>query len=958
MTSFLLRLFIVCFSLFYSFDSVAQLQITPHTSALQLAQKLVGDGVTISNVTFTGNNAMAGHFRNLGQTNINIDSGIVLTTGRAETPATGFNYGVQGDGFDMATDVDASNSWGAPGDANLAAAIGVPTSQMKDACVLEFDFVPLGDTVKFRYVFSSEEYSTSFACNPMWNDAFAFFISGPGITGLQNIALVPNTTLPVSIQNINNVMFDHWPLPPAPNCPMNPTYYVDNTTNTYFTHEGHTVVLTALSRVQPCNTYHLKLVIADNTDDSYDSGVFLEAKSLSSNAVELINNTQTASTGASYLVEGCVTGSFTIRRPLASSSPLTVNLQYAGSAVNGVDVQTMPSSIIIPANETDYVVNIVPIIDNMPEGIEYVKVYSIAGCANASAIPIDSTLFEIRDYDTLGVVPDTIVICRNSAVQLNATAGYATYQWTPATGLNDPNIRTPVATPATEFSTYIATAALGTCHAMDSAFVRWKVMELISTQNVNCNGATNGQIIVSGGNEWGVPVQYAIDNQPYQSGGTFNNLPAGDHVIKINDGTCIDSLVVPVIQLFPDLLISAAPAVTPGNCTGAASGTITVNATGGKPPYEYSSNGTTFQNSNVLMASAGTYTVTVKDANGCTKTYPNLLVPFINSVELATGTDPVICESKSTTLPATVTATSISWTPVTGLSNTTIMNPVASPTVTTMYYITATTGICSKRDSVKVIVNPAPRPDAGADASICFGGTTQLTAGDATEYSWRPSTYLNNNTLQRPDVVRPTAPITYYLKIKDFNGCESLREDTVNVYVTPAVKMFAGNDTIVAMGQPVQLHGVQVGANTVTTFSWSPSYGLNDPTSPNPVATLDKDMTYTLTGRTDINCEGSDIIFVKVYKGPEIYVPTVFTPNGDMRNDILKAWAIGMKEYRYFNVYNRWGALVFSTSDFNRGWDGRIKGVLQNTGTYVWIAEAVDYRGNVIKRKGTTMILQ
>lgn len=942
----LLRLTIAFSLLFFGINSFAQLVITPATSAQSLAQKLVGDGITISNVTFTGDAQMfmAGHFNNVAGTNINIDSGIVLTSGRAKT--TGINDGVDGAAFNL-----ADNGWALPGDATLAAAIGVPLTDMQDACILEFDFVPLGDTVKFRYVFSSEEYTPLYVCD--FNDAFGFFISGPGITGNQNIALVPNTTLPVSIFNVNNVD----PFDPTL-CQNNIAYYVDNTSNSFFTHDGHTVVLTAMSRVQPCQTYHLKLVISDNVDDAFDSGVFLEAKSLSSNAVSLINNTQISQQGESYLVEGCVSGSFTIMRPIASPSPLIVNLQYSGTAVNGVDVQTMPSSVTIPANQIQAIVNIFPIIDNIPEGIEYVKVFSIAACASSTALPIDSTVFQIRDYDTLGVFPDTSIICRNSSVQLTSTPGYATYQWTPAATLNNASIRNPIATPASEFTTYLATAIIGSCNARDSAFIRWKVPEVISTQNVNCQGGTTGQVVVSGGSEWVSPLEYSINGSAYQPTGTFNNLPVGNHVIRVRDASgCIDSLSVPVIQAFPNLVISDT-AITPGSCLGGTNGSITVTATGGNGTYQYSSNGTTFQNSNVLNVPSGTYTITVKDGNLCTKSLSGVYVDFINTVELSTGTDPVICESLNTLLPAATNAQGVQWSPASTLDNPASINPIAFPVVTTTYYVTATTGICNRRDSVTVIVNPAPRPNGGPDVSICFGGTTSLNANGAMEYRWRPGTYLSSVTIAQPAVVRPIAPITYYLKVIDFNGCESLYEDTVRVFVTPAFKMFAGNDTVVAFGQPLQLNGVQVGANTVIDYSWSPAYGLNNPGIVNPVAILDRDITYTFTGRTSVNCEGSDVINIKVYKGPEIYVPSVFTPNNDGKNDILRAIAIGMKEYRYFRVFNRWGAMVFTTNDFNRDWDGKIKGAVQNTTTYIWMAETVDYKGNVITRKGTTTIVQ
>ena len=127
--------------------------------------------------------------------------------------------------------MDASGNWGLPGDNDLS--IAVRNFGLEDACVLEFDFVPLGDSIRFNYVFSSEEYVPDYVCS--FNDVFAFFISGPGITGLKNIALIPNTNTPVSIFNVNNV--------PGGACPNNPQYYIDNSTNVFFTHDGHTCLL-------------------------------------------------------------------------------------------------------------------------------------------------------------------------------------------------------------------------------------------------------------------------------------------------------------------------------------------------------------------------------------------------------------------------------------------------------------------------------------------------------------------------------------------------------------------------------------------------------------------------------------------------------------------------------------------------------------------------------------------
>ena len=926
----------------------AQLVVNPAPNALALAQRLAGDGVSISNVTFVGNPLMAAYFKNNGGTNIGLDSGIILTNGRAKSHPFGTFKGVDGNGITSALNNDAHNEWNIPGDNQLAILIGSPVNDVNDACILEFDFIPLGDSIKFKYVFSSEEYNPSYVCD--FNDAFAFFISGPGINGSQNIALLPGTNTPVSISNVNNI--------PLGGCVSNPLFYIDNLANLFLTHDGHTVVLTALARVQPCQTYHLKLVIADaGPDADFDSGVFLEARSLSSNATQLINLTQTDPlTNSSYLVEGCAVGSLNIKRLTPGPTPLTVNLRYGGTALNGIDVQTLPSFVTIAANQDSVLLSIFPTIDLIPEGTETLIIYTLAACT--SGLPTDSTVIEIRDFEILGIVPDTSFICGNSSIQLQATPGYTTYVWDNTPGLSNYNIPNPLANPPSGLGTFYCTAAVGTCLARDSAFIQYKVASLLSATNVNCRNGSTGQIRVGGGLGWVYPLQFAINGGSYQADSSFNNLPVGGYTITIRDATgCVDSIQYTLIQDFPDLVQTNV--TTPAGCSGNPDGTITLSASGGSPAYSYSINGgTNFVNNNVFNVIKGTYLLIVKDANGCTSNAANIIVGVLNNLVVSAGSADSICEGSSTQLMASSNAINFSWSPTLGMSNSNVNNPVVAPVVTTKYYVTVTQDVCTKIDSVTVLVYPAPMANAGNDISICFGASTSLNASGGTQFTWTPSTYLSNISVAQPAVQRPLSDITYTLLVRDNNGCVSLQSDQVKVTVTPAVSLFAGRDTSVANNQPVQLNVIQNGNQTVANYNWSPSNGLNNPNTASPIATLDRDVLYIVKGTTPANCEGSDTILVKRYKGPEIYVPTAFTPNGDGNNELLRALAFGMAEFRYFRIFNRWGQEVFSTKDFSRGWDGRVLGKLQETGTFVWMAEAVDFRGNVIKRKGTTTLIQ
>jgi len=168
-------------------------------------------------------------------------------------------------------------------------------------------------------------------------------------------------------------------------------------------------------------------------------------------------------------------------------------------------------------------------------------------------------------------------------------------------------------------------------------------------------------------------------------------------------------------------------------------------------------------------------------------------------------------------------------------------------------------------------------------------------------------------------------------------------------------KAFAGRDTVVAKGEPVQLN-----ANGApgTRYTWAPATGLNDVTIVNPIATLDRDERYTLRSWTKEGCDNYSQIYIKRYAGPDIYIPNAFTPNNDGANEVFRVVPIGIKAFNYLVVYNRWGQVVFRTTDQHRGWDGTYNGVKLPSGTFVAVSEAVDYKGQVMQRSRTIMLIR
>jgi gliding motility-associated-like protein len=953
MRPFLLFIYFIILVFLTSSPSFGQLQITSDNVATALAQKLVGEGVTISNATITNSLIATGFFKNLGNTNIGMDSGIVLTNGRARSIGTAPALtGLDNITIGAASGRLASNNLGLPGDQDLATELHLALNQLNDAIALEFDFVPLGDSIKFNYVLSSEEYDPQYVCD--FNDAFAFFISGPGILGNKNIALVPGTNTPVTITNVNNVT--------SGGCINNPQYYIDNTSNVYFTHDGHTTILTAKAAVQPCQRYHLKLVVADFGvgDHVWDTGVFLEAGSLRSDPVKFDAHTPLNDLNLPYLAEGCISGTINVVRNQKKPYPQTFNLSYGGTATNGVDVSLLPSSVTIPANDSVVSLTINAIADFITEPLETLKIYLSNSCATLNS---DSLSIEIRDVDLLAITPpDSTVICRNNSVQLEAVTGYLTYSWTNGATLSNNNVSNPIATPAAALTNYICTATIGNCIARDSIRVKWRTLSMVDKTDIPCKNGITGSITITGTN-WDNPT-YGILTGSWQTSATFSGLGAGTYWIKAKDASgCTDSIPVTLVQSFPDLSIAANP--TPASCSIVPDGNINVHAVGGSGNFLYSSNGSAYQGNNSFTVADGTYNIYVKDENGCKDSLLSVVVPKINSVVVDAEPDTFICEGTSYKISATTNAASVNWFPTTGLTNATTLTPTASPVNTTLYYITATLGSCNRVDSVRLNIWSAPAPEAGDNIDICYGISAQLNGSGGIEYQWSADpSFISSRDINNP-VVKPATTTIYYLHVKDIHGCRSLQADAVTVKVTPSVKIFAGNDTIVAINQPLQLHAIETNNSGVTQWEWSAATYLNNPliaspiaTFPSPVVAAPYDYVYTVKGTTSAGCQGSDYIRIKVYQGPDIYVASGFTPNGDGKNDFLVPVPVGIKDLKYFRVFNRWGQMIFETKNPGKGWDGRITGIDQQTGVFIWIAEGIDYMGKPVTRKGTSTLIR
>lgn len=146
--------------------------------------------------------------------------------------------------------------------------------------------------------------------------------------------------------------------------------------------------------------------------------------------------------------------------------------------------------------------------------------------------------------------------------------------------------------------------------------------------------------------------------------------------------------------------------------------------------------------------------------------------------------------------------------------------------------------------------------------------------------------------------------------------------------------------------------------NIGITAKWHPTVYLSDSSKYDPTFTGSADFEYTITLTTEGGCKTVDTLLVQIVEKADIVVPTAFTPNRDGLNDFLKPILMGVKELRYFRIFNRWGELVYFTDKSNPGWDGTFKGNLQPSQPYVWMTEGISISGEVITKKGTAILVR
>lgn len=603
-------------------------------------------------------------------------------------------------------------------------------------------------------------------------------------------------------------------------------------------------------------------------------------------------------------------------------------------------------------------INIIGATTATPQVFPTVTTIYHAQLTDANGCITNDSLKVIPKFDLSNAITGPITICEEDTVTLTGTSNYSnniTWQWTPVATVESPANDITRVYPIVNTTYTLQTRWGNNCVATKTHTINVTPLAIANAGPdafVCGGGQTSTQLNASGGISYSWTPTTGLSNPNIRNPIASPTVPTY-YVVAVGVAGCpklrTDTVFVnvgslPVFNTINDTLICTIDTLQ-----------LTTNGTGSylwSPNYMMSS--TTVASPLVSPDVPTWYYVQLTDAVGC-QSVDSVFVDVKSAVSLNAGADTTICQTDGFTLKTVSDGLYYQWTPSTWLDFDNIKNPFTRPLSTITYTVISSIGKCSNQDDITIRVVPYPAANAGPDIAVCSGFSAQLNATGGSSYAWSPATFLNNALIANPVSVNPTANIRYIVTVRDNLGCPKPVKDTVWVNVFRPVIADAGpRDTTVVLGEPLFLN-----ATGADNYVWSPSTWLNNPNISNPVALPQDDIEYMVTATTNDGCVGTDRILVHVFKvDPDMYVPTAFTPNGDGNNDVLRPILLGMKGLNYFRVYNRWGVMMFSTTENGKGWDGRYNGKAQDPATFVWEAEGITYNGQVKKKKGYAVLIR
>lgn len=842
--------------------------VTTGYTAQQLVDELIGDGIQTSNAVITGPGIAIGKFS--GESNIGLPSGIIMTSGKAiNSKGPNNTEGMSHSSPPGTNDGDPDLELLAPG--NYAA---------HDACVLEFDFIPESDKVEFRYVFGSEEYMEWAPSD--YNDVFGFFISpaplpGPYSNGAVNIARLPILGGPeVSINTVN--------------ANTNPQFYISNTGGTTIQYDGFTVVLTATATVVPCNTYHIKLAISDISDETLDSGVFLESNSFSS--VGLAANVGFTYMQVDTAVEGCNSASvtFELASPTSSGYPIHFD-EIGGTATMIDDYAAFSPDLFIPVGQTTAVLNIIPIEDGIPE--DDTETVTLTYNSSICGVDMDTITLYIKDLAPFSssASPGQDIYCRDTITLVASGDGGQVpyyYDWQPLGEINDSITVSPdVSTSYIVSVRDICGQGQGEQHQIDITVLPPEVT--LTEETFLCSGLTMFPDL-TGGAIWAWssdPPDPMLAGHESEQNPEIGPSVYTEYTVIVSDSCGND--VIKTLKVTVDALDANAGA-DDMICTG-SSYTLTPNSVP-DVTYTWSANppdpSLTGQENEMepVVSPTQTTTYTVVMQNTCGNTATDDMVIAVMDMTVSANIDKTeICFGETIELTATSNpAGTFIWKDQDGTEVGTGSSLILQPESDASYTVTATAGCVMDGTPVSVIVHPLPIVEALASSiRICPDDDVQLTATGAVNYTWTSlpvdNTLTSQSTSATPLVI-PEGDTKYMLEGTDQFGCKNTGE--IDVTIKPRMYAdFSAAATSVCQGEELVIT-YDGNATPDAQFDWDfggSSY-TSDLEGPHTV-TWDSEGVKTISLVVTENQCVSDLFTLDVAVNP--------TPVSDFASDINKA---------------------------------------------------------------------
>ncbi len=890
-----MRLFIVLFCVGNWLLSIphvqAQLLLSQQSNPDSLAALLAGPGVIIRNVQINCPDSSLGSFQleMEGRTS----KGLLLSNGNIADAMGANAFGFTG------------RDNGARGDTYLSSLVGTDTY---NTCEIAFDILSANPIIYFPYTFASEEYpnlplsNQGFQCKGDFNDVFAFLISGPGITGEQNLALIPGTSQIVTTNQING----------DPTCNGDRSlYFMDNTGGQAMEFNGFTQGLFAEVQVKPCTWYRMKLKIADSGDPFLDTGVFVEA--LSANQIDL---EVLFPNGGDALVESCNSGEVLVTRRGDLSQAETFFLAKEGTATEGLDYSKLPDTITFNPGEQELRFPFDARDEGLDDPGEFLRINLVHTCQDILLQSLEIPIYQANEYQALGELGDTLEVC-NGLGQLQAAPG-DNYTWSgPAGEVFPPNSASLDLANRTDGFYYIR-MRLGSCTLEDSIYVQHNFLTLQDTLITEC--ATDSVALQASGMahyQWEPAQGLSCTDCPNPKA----VLPDSQQVYTLHsfntDRTCEIEKQIQIINPNGERFAYLGPTKV---CIDASPKELSAQPAGGF--FEF--RGQVIQYFDPHKLSIGLYTIEyIMDNPNCQARWPITIEVTVQEPIDWSRIPPEICynnpEIPLKAFPAggifTLTGDTISD-----------LNPsLYAPGDYYLYYVhPGDSVVCATKDSLSIkILDQSP---------LRFPDLNDVYCQDYGLISFKPlppggDLYLNSQILSLPYQIssEELSPGDYELRYR--LGCDILvRTFTVSANPTP---LSLSPELLQVC--PRDFQRIELDAGPGKLYFWSSDLWAEEQTTRK--VKLHQTGVYELRVINEAGCQTRSSFEITEFCAPRLFAPDAFTPNGDGLNDQFEVFGPSCHFYE-LNIYNRNGLRVFQTKEKGQFWDGTWLGKSQPQGVY------------------------